>query len=202
MSGAGGTGLQRLDRWLAELPGGLDSYPNAQAKGSIVRSLLAGQPIPELAARLPGPVRRLATDPPVGSEWVPEAHFAALLLGIADVRGMTDAEVCGWARAHNRALFESPAYRILMEVMAPGALVRFAGKRWENWHRGTRLDVEGVSDDGVRLTLTFPARLYDDLLLRVFGEAFAAALELSNAASPSVVIEARGPEAARYLARW
>lgn len=202
MSGAGGTGLQRLDRWLAELPGGLESYPQAQAKGSIVRSLLAGQPVPDLAARLPAQVGRLATDPPVGSEWVPEVHFAALLLGIADVRGMSDAAVCAWARAHNRALFESPAYRILMEVMAPGALVRFAGKRWENWHRGTRLEVDGVSDDGVRLTLTFPARLYDALLLRVFGEAFAAALELSKATSPQVTIEESDPGSARYLAQW
>ncbi len=202
MSGAAGTGLERLERWLAELPGGLDAYPDAQAKGSIVKTLLAGQPVPELAARLPAPVARLAVDPPVGSEWVPEVHFAALLLGIADVRGMSDADVCAWARAHNRALFESPAYRILMEVMAPGALVRFAGKRWENWHRGTRLEVEGVSDDGVRLTLTFPPWLYDGLLLRVFGEAFVAALELSKAASPRVTIEKSGPDSARYLARW
>ncbi len=200
--GSGETGLARLDRWLAGVPGGLAAYPDVQAKGSILRSVLAGQPTRELAARLPPELQRLVLDPPVGSEWVPEVHFAAVLLGVTDVAGMTEDEVLAWARAHNRALFESPAYRILMAVMSPASLVRFAGKRWENWHRGTRLDVAGVSDDGVRATLAFPPGLYDALLLRVFGQAFVAALELSNAAFPTVVVEEAGPESARYLARW
>jgi hypothetical protein len=89
-----------------------------------------------------------------------------------------------------------------MHVMSPGAMVRFAGRRWENWHRGTRLDVEGVTDEGVRLELVFPPGLYDALLLRTYGEAFAAALELANAAFPLVTLVESGPESARYLARW
>jgi hypothetical protein len=198
----GGAGLARLERYLAGLPGGLDAHPEAQAKGSLVRSALEGQPVAELIAGLPGPLQRLATDPPIGSEWVPEAHFGALLLALADRRGLTDDEVCAWARARNRALFESPAYRILMTVMSPAALVRFAGRRWENWHRGTRLDVEGAADEGVRLELVYPAGLFDALLLRVYGEAFAAALELSNAAFPDVAVEVIAPGSARYLVRW
>jgi len=198
----GGAGLARLERYLAGLPGGLDAHPEAQAKGSLVRSALEGQPVAELVPGLPGPLQRLATDPPIGSEWVPEAHFGALLLALGDRRGMTDDEVCAWARARNRALFESPAYRILMTVMSPAALVRFAGRRWENWHRGTRLDVEGAADEGVRLELVYPAGLFDALLLRVYGEAFAAALELSNAAVPVVAVEVIAPGSARYLVRW
>ncbi len=197
-----GTELARLERYLAELPGGLDAYPDAQAKGSVVRSVLEGQPVAELTARVPPALGRLVEDPPITSDWVPEAHLGALLHAIADVRGMSDDEVCAWTRAQNRALFESPAYRILMEVMSPAALIRFAGRRWENWHRGTRLEVEGASDDGVRATLTFPPGLFDPFLLRVFGQAFVAALELSNAGSPSVTVEASGPDSARYLARW
>ncbi len=202
MGAASGTGLQRVDRWLAGVPGGLDAYPEVQAKGSLVRSALEGQPKAELLARLPPPLRALVAEPPVGSEWVPEAHLDGLLLAIADVRGMTDDDLCAWTRARNRALFESPAYRILMAVMSPGALVRFAGGRWANWHRGTSLEIEGVADDGVRGTLTFPRGLFDALLLRVFAEAFVAALQLANAAFPVVKIVEAGPESARYLVRW
>jgi hypothetical protein len=202
MSAASGTGLERLERWVARLVGGLDAYPAAQAKGSLVRSALEGQPIAKLLLRLPRPLRALAAEPPVGSEWVPEAHFDGLLLAIADVRGMTDDELCAWVRARNRALFESPAYRILMGVMSPAALVRFAGGRWASWHRGTQLEIEGIEDDRVRATLTFPRGLFDALLLRVFGEAFVAALQLASAALPVVTIEEAGPESARYLVRW
>jgi len=199
---ADGASLARLERYLAELPGGLDAYPAVQAKGSVVRNVLEGQPAEALAAAVPPALGRLVLDPPVTSDWVPEAHLGALLHAVADVRGMTDDEVCAWARAQNRALFESPAYRILMAVMSPASLVRFAGGRWENFHRGTRLEVEGASDDGVRVTLEFPPGLFDPFLLRVFGQAFTAALELSHAASPQVIVEWSGPESARYLARW
>jgi len=89
-----------------------------------------------------------------------------------------------------------------MVVASPELLLRYTGKRWENFHRGSALHHDGVSDDGVRLTLTFPAGLFDELLLRGYGEAFAAALEAACARDPLVEIEARGPRFARYLARW
>jgi hypothetical protein len=89
-----------------------------------------------------------------------------------------------------------------MAVMSPGAMVRFASRRWENWHRGTSLEVEGVADEGVRLALAFPAGLFDPLMQRMYAEAFTAALELSNAAFPAVTLVESGPERARYLARW
>jgi hypothetical protein len=89
-----------------------------------------------------------------------------------------------------------------MAVMSPGALVRFAGGRWANWHRGTTLEIEGVADDGVRGTLTFPRGLFDARLLRIFGEAFIAALQLASAVSPVVTVVEAGPESARYLVRW
>ncbi len=197
-----GAELVRLERYVAGLAGGLDAHPWAQAKGSLVRNALEGQPIEELIPRLPPPLRGLVEEPPIGSEWIPEAHFGALLLAIADLRGMTDDDLCAWTRARNRALFESPAYRLLMHVLSPAAMVRFAGRRWENWHRGTRLDVLGTSDDGVRAELIFPPGLFDPILLRVYAEAFAAALEVSNAAFPVVTVEASGPESARFLARW
>ncbi len=195
-------GLTRVERYLSGLPGGLDAYPEARAKGSLVRNTLEGQPIEEVVSRLPARLQRLASDPPMAGEWIPEAHFDALFLAVTDVRGMTDAEIYPWARERNLALFSSSTYRILMAASSPASMIRFASLRWGNWHRGSRLDVDGISDDGVRFGLEFPPGLFDSIVVRVWGAAFAAALELAHAPSPQVTVVTEGKGFARYLARW
>jgi hypothetical protein len=138
----------------------------------------------------------------MAGEWFPEAHLCGLILGIADVRRLSDDAVCAWARQANRSLFASPAYRVLMAVVSPGSMIRFAARRWENWHRGTSLDPGEISDDGVRLTLRFPPGLYDGLVLRAYAQAFEVALEMSRAEAPRVSLVSEGPGRADYLARW
>lgn len=193
----------RLERYLAGLPGGFDAHPGCLAKGALVRNLLEHQPlVAALAQKFPEPLRRLAAEPPVGSEWVPEVHFSALLLAVADARELTGPQLLSWTRDRNRALFRSPAYRILMAVASPAMLLRFAPARWANWHRGTSLEVIGVADDGVRVTLGFPRGLFDATLVRVYAEAFTAALELANARKPRVDLLAEEPGVARYRASW
>jgi hypothetical protein len=196
------TGLERVDRYLAGLPAGLDSFPECMAKGSVLRSTLIQQPIDQLASRLPLPLRALVLDPPVDSEWLPEARFVAIYLAVADVRGFGDADVLAWARERNRALFRNPAYRILMAVSSPATLLRGATMRWSNWHRGSTLEVEGVVDIGVRALLRFPPGLFDPLMLQVFGEAFVAGLELARAKNPASKVELIEPGVARYLVSW
>jgi hypothetical protein len=190
-----------FERYVAGLPGGLDAFPAAQAKGSLVRSVIEGQP-ETLLQTLPEPVRALALDPPVDSDWVPETHFAALVHAVSERRRYGVREYGAWVRNSNRALFASPLYRILMSVVTPGALLRHTGKRWGNFHRGSTLALDGFADEGARLTLTFPAGVFDGLLLRGYGEALAAALEAAHAKDPIVEIESSGPGFARYLARW
>jgi hypothetical protein len=189
------------DRYVAGLPGGLDAFPAAQAKGSLVRSVIEAQP-EEVLRSLPAPVRALALDAPIDSDWVPEAHFAGLVHAVSEGRHYGIHEYCAWVRGCNRALFSSTLYKILMAVVSPEALLRHAGKRWGNFHRGSTLELDGFADDGARLTLRFPAGLFDELILRGFGEALAAALEAAHARGPVVEIEARGAGFARYLARW
>lgn len=192
----------RVERYLAALPDGLESYPACLAKGALVRNALEHAPLAHVLPRLAPQLRRIAEDPPVGSEWIPEVHFGALLLAIADARELTDQEVLSWTRDRNRALFRSPAYRILMAVASPAQLVRFAGARWANWHRGSTLDVEGIADDGVVVAIRHPPGLLDPLLHRVYAEALTAALELAHAARPSVVVTAEAADHARYRASW
>jgi hypothetical protein len=188
--------------YLDSLPGGLEAHPTCVAKGALVRNLLEGQPAEELALRLPPALRRLAVDPPIGSDWVPETHLTSLYLGLADVRALRDEDFLAFARERNRMLFRSPAYRFLMEVLSPATLIRFGSQRWGNFHRGTSLDLEGVADDGVRFTLRFPEALLPPLMLRVYAQAFVAAFELARARFPDVKVEAEDARSARFLAIW
>src|SRR6266704_1402888 len=161
-----------MERYLAGLPAGLDSFPECVAKGSVLRSTLFQQPVDQLVARLPEPLRLLVVDPPVDSEWMSEVRFAAIYHAVVDLRAFSEADLLAWARERNRALFRNPAYRILMAVSSPATLLRGASMRWSNWHRGTTLEIEGILDDGVRALLRFPPGLFDDLMLSVFGQAF------------------------------
>jgi hypothetical protein len=190
-----------FERYVAGLPGGLAAHPGAQVKGSVVRNLLEEQP-PELLARIPVQLQRLVKDPPIDSDWVPETYLGALIHAIGEARGLDERELLGWIRARNRALFSGPIYRMLMMVVSPEAMARHAGRRWGNFHRGTTLELEGYSDDGVRLVLAFPPGVFDRLLLKVYAEAYAAALEAAHAKDPAVLVEASGVGFARYLARW
>jgi hypothetical protein len=199
---ASGPRLPRLERYLAGLPGGLDAHPECLAKGALVRNLLEAEQVAGLLPSLPEPLRRIAADPPVGSEWIPEVQFGGLLLAVADARGLDDAGLRRWVRDRNRALFQSPAYQLLMTVVSPAQLIRFAGGRWGNWHRGSALAVEGIADDGVLAALRFPPGLFDTVLLQVYAEAFTAALELASARSPRVEVLAETPGLARLRASW
>lgn len=191
-----------MERYLAGLPAGLDSFPQCLAKGSVLRSTLFQQPIEELARRLPESLRQLVIDPPVDSEWMSEVRFVAIRHAVIDVRAYSDAQVLAWARERNRALFRNPAYRILMAVSSPATLLRGASMRWSNWHRGTTLEIEGILDEGVRALLRFPPGLFDELMLSAFGEAFVAGLELARAATPASTVELVEPGVARYLVSW
>ncbi|MFT3915703.1 MAG: hypothetical protein QM704_16780 [Anaeromyxobacteraceae bacterium] len=195
--------LPRVDAYLAGLPDGFASHPGCLAKGAVVRN--AYEDVPDhaaLADALPPELAPLVREPPLAGEWVPEVQLVALVHGVADVLGLDDAAAAARIRARNRVLFDSPTYRILMAVFSPATLVRFSGKRWNNFHRGSALDVSGVSDDGVRFTLSFPAALFDARVLALYAQAFAAALELSGARSPDVLVEEAGPTRCRYRAVW
>jgi len=196
-------GLPRLASYLAALPGGLDAHPGCLAKGALVRNAFQDHlEVKARAAELPHALTRLLVDPPLAGEWIPEVHFVALFHALNDLLGLDDAAVLVRARSRNRTLFEGPTYRILMAVLSPMSLLRFAGKRWATFHRGSDLVVDGAVDEGVRVRVTFPAGLFDPLILSAFGTAFEAALELSGARAPRVRLDHVEPGIGHYLAVW
>lgn len=197
MSGDSST---RLGRYVAGLPDGLDSHPSCQAKGSVFRAMLDGAGLE--ASRLPPPLRGYLEEPPIPSEWLPEVHLAALLLGVADRLELGEAAFFAWARARNRALFEGPLYRALMALVPPARLARFAPMRWAAFHRGSTLELGRVDDDGLQARLCFPPALFDPVVLVAYRAAFAAALEASGAREVEVETEEILSTAALYRVRW
>jgi hypothetical protein len=189
------------ERYVASLPGGLDAYPEAQAKGALVRSVLLDHPIEVLRA-LPAPVRGWVTDPPLDNVWVSEARFCALIHAIAEARGWREQATLDWCRERDRDLLSGPLYRILMLAATPEAMLRHAPTRWAAFHRGSTLTFAGFADDGARASLAFPKGLFDPLLLKAFSGSFHVALDLAHARKPAVEIEASGDGFARFLARW
>lgn len=192
----------RLGGYLSSAPGGLAAFPSAAAKGSLVRGVLDGQPLEQLARLLPEPLAAWIVEPPMGSEWIPEAQLVALVHAVGDLQGWSEAEAGAWAREWSRRVFESPAYRILMAAPSPASQLRSAGIRWGAFHRGSVLEVEGISDDGVRLSLRFPPGLFDAPYLTILTQYFAAALEMSRAPGAEVALEDSREGFARFVARW
>jgi hypothetical protein len=195
-------GFPHVEAYLARA-GGLDAHPLCLAKGALVRNAFEDRP--ELRARageLPHGLGRLLADPPLAGEWIPEVHFVAFFHAVNDLLGLDDAGALARSRSRNRALFDSPTYRILMAVLSPMSLMRFAGKRWDTFHRGSQLEMSGAADDGVRVVVRFPPGLFDPLVLAAFGTAFAAALELSGGRSPEVKLERVEAGAGHFRAVW
>ena len=196
------THLARLEAYLSSLPAGPSAYPECQAKGILVRMLASAEGYAGIAPRLPEPFRRLLEEPPIGSEWIPEVHYQALIYALADACGQEDDAILAGVRERHRRMFDSPTYRLLMVGSSPAALLRAADLRWSNWHRGSTLEVEGISDDGVRAVVRFPRGLFDGLHLRIIAESFLAALDLSQARAPRVDIIEAGAGFVRYRAAW
>jgi hypothetical protein len=191
-----------MEAYLAPLPGGLAAYPECQAKGILVRTLIADEAHAGAAAELPGPIRRLVEEPPMASEWIPEVQYLALAYALADAAGQEDDALLAGVRDRDRHMFELPAYKILMAASSPSSLMRAVDQRWGTFHRGSMLELEGIADDGVRLGLRFPRGLFDGFHLRWFAESFLASLDLSAAVAPRVeIMEARAGYA-RYKAAW
>jgi hypothetical protein len=202
MTGPAGASLPRFARYLASLPGGLQAHPEAMVKGSHLRLLLDGDHRASLVAAVPEPLRTLVLNPPMPNDWVSEAHFGAVIHAVADVRGMSDADVVRWSRERNQALMSTPLYRMVMKAFSPAALLRRGAERWNVGHCGSSLEVLSVSRNEARWELRFPVRLFDELLLRMYAEAFAVVIEGTRARDPAITLESADDTSARYLGRW
>jgi hypothetical protein len=195
----------RAAAYVASLPQGLDSFPECRMNHHVLEhvptdfpDLAAGQLMPPQLADFFA--RRIAGD------WFHEAVGNTIYLMIRDQCYRDDASFQGWNQKNIDRLIRNPLFRAIMVLLSPALVVIGAGKRWGSFHQGTTMKTEPVGQAGDRLQvrgmLTFPAGLYDPLLLRLHTSTFLAALVAAKADQPEVRLGDVTPTSAEYLASW
>lgn len=192
----------RMTAYLAQLPDGVDSYPDVLEKASVYREYLVGVDCEALRRVLPAALHPLVDAPPPSSAWVPEVHVGALFLALADTVG-EEAAFLELAHRANRRLLGSPMYRLLFSLLGPRTILKGAQSRWAHFHRGVTMQVAFTDEAcGASVRLTFPPKLLVPLLFRSYGEAFRAAAEVAGAKGVSVHVEAYGDDYVRFAVDW
>lgn len=150
-------------RYLLRLPRGLASYPECQAKGSVLRQAVDSAPVRLDLAALPPELSTLAAAPPLPTEWISEVHLNGIMLAYQD--SVTPETWERWTYDRNRALFRKSLYRILFAVISPERLFAGLTQRWAAFRRGSELRVVSLGDRVARIEATYPPHLHDELTM-------------------------------------
>jgi hypothetical protein len=199
--------LPSVNRYLAQLPDGMLSYPEARAKGTVVLPYLQGEVGRALRANpdLPAPLRALFDDPPTVSAWISEVVLAVLILAALDGHfahaGGADA-LQAYIRETNRAALTGPAYRVLFAVASPERLLAGAAQRWSAFHRGSSLRLAERESGRALLDLTHPPGIFSDHSFRGHGTTFALAAELAGGRDVKMSYAHEASGLTRYTVLW
>ncbi len=199
-------GFPSMERYLARLPHGLDSYPHLTAKAAIFRQIIAESPDPlDAVAGLPPALEERVRNPPAATDWVREVEFWALLLCVydrsfADAGGM--AAYGTWTYGRNRALLSGPLYRMLFALLSPERLLLGATQRYAAFHRGTVMSQLRSAGKRASFRLTTPAHVLPEIAQVGLAAGFRAALDLSGASAVDVTGRADSPDVVEFLATW
>ena len=198
-----------VDHYLSQLPAGLRSYPDAQAKGTVVLPWLQGTVGKALleSPDLPKPLRTLIEEPPTVGAWVSEVALAALILAAYDAHfarvgaGGAD-ELQSFIHTTNRAAFKSPLYSILFAVVSPERLLAGAAQRWSAFHRGSKLEAVDRTEGHALLELSHRPDIFSDHSLHGHGTSFVLAAELAGAEEAQMTYTRIEPTLTRYTIAW
>lgn len=168
-------GSSRTEAWLERLPHGVDSYPECQVKGSLLRRLVKSQILHAHVDALPEPVRAWFETPPLPSAWVPEVHLFVVLHALRD-HVYDDAALAEFVSAGIHRMLSSPMYKLMFLVVSPKRLLYGIGRRWDQFHRGTTLDVGDDRGDTIDAVVTHPANMYSPTIHQVTAASFRTAV--------------------------
>lgn len=160
-------------KYLARLPDGIRSYPDCQAKGSVLRSVLDTAPFTLSTAGLPSEAVELMATPPLPSEWMSEVALNVLLMAYQE--RVPREQYLRWCYDRNRALLNTSLYRVLFLVVSPERLYVGMSQRWAAFRRGTKLQLVELRDKVATLEYTFPRFLHDAGTCELLAEALSAA---------------------------
>jgi hypothetical protein len=167
--------MPRTAAWLERLPRGLDSYPDCQVKGSLLRRLVKSQMLHPHAGDLPPRIRAWLETPPLVSAWVPEVHLFAALHALRDLV-FDDTALDDYVSAGIQRMISGPLYKIMFLVVSPKRLLQGIGRRWDQFHRGTTLDVGNDQGATLDAVVTHPPHMYSPTIQRVTAASFRTAV--------------------------
>ena len=197
--------MSRLERYLARLPEGVDSYPDVVVKASTFTAALADKPLPAGRGLLPAPIEKLLVTPPLVSAWVPEVHMVSIFKLIGDHhfegRGGTPAFL-DWVYAQNQKLLGGKLYRALFWFLSPEQVFRGIEQRWGAFRRGTSLTLTARSDHHAVFEFRYPRNLLDDEGLLAIGTALRVAGEAAGAKSTAVELVDVTPTSGHVRMNW
>lgn len=179
--------MSTASSYIDQLPRGLESYPQCEARLDAFREFLDQVPRSAWDERF-----AVAIEPHLSKgakAWVPEVLCSTIIMMTRD---QLDDEASLTAAVYdaNVRLFRSPLFRGLMLVMSTTLVVMGAAKRWSAFHRGSELEItewERSSHHNVaHVELRHPPGLFLGIHHRVFGEALRAAAVLNRARSVDV----------------
>lgn len=193
--------LPHMSAYLARLPHGLDSFPEAKAKASLYRSTIDATMVPDLSVLPPVLARLLETPAPVSS-WINEVHSHALILAARDLRFDSDAAFVDFAYARQKDLFAGRLYRVMLALASPTILLRSGALRWTTFHRGSSFNVEEGSATGAVIRIDHPPGLWHGLLADALIAGLRAVLDLSGAQDVDMHVAKQDAESLWIRGTW
>jgi len=191
-----------VEEFLAALPAGLDSYPNAVVKASVLRSFIAQTDAPvDWADELPKPVSSLVREPPLQSAWMPEVHFHCIAFAARDRLFPTDASYLAHWRRVNDAIINGKLYRAIFALASPSRVLASTAARWGHLHRGMELTTD-PQPHGSLVRMTYPRCLLTELAAKSFSTAFESVISASGGRDLQVELLEHTRTTARWDARW
>ena len=203
MGSSGGT---HLESYLAQLPRGLDSYPECRVRGGTLVAALELLDLDgdEELETLPSAVREWVQSPPPRTRHIPEVHNLAFYCWIRDQRFQSDHDYLTFVDAVFRRFYASPLYRVAFMMSRPEVVAAASPRIWSWVRDGTRLEVLSREPGYVHLRVNTPPHLFSPLhgevLARGLGIAYRSA---APAAKPlEVTVREQEPTALELDVRW
>lgn len=153
-----------LAEYIHALPGGLDAYPECEAKASLITSALDGHDTEAMLDGLPDVVLDAIENPPPAGVWVPAALCDAVFFAVCDRYYPDEAAVKQWTYERTRAMAKNALYKALLRVPGPAILLKASAKAHGLFQRGTLFDIV-LSKGRAEIDLSFPPRLHVGLNL-------------------------------------
>jgi hypothetical protein len=137
---------------------------------------------------------------------MPEVVGNTLYLMLHETALADDEAFLAWSYNASIDSFSKPWSRVLMFVLSPTLVVMGATRRWRAFHRGSWLDATTPERHDKRMvvhgSLRFPEYLFPEIVVRLFGRAFVAALTSSHAREVECRIDERTDTSVLYEVSW